>query len=109
MQGLNAQPPDLMQIAKVTEIHFAEAEFVQAAARCLAQLMEISADMAASFKARIDAAVDVSMQDHLYHKQPRVCKIGSVLQIGGRLPTANHQLHQSFVKNLSKHLRSSLS
>ena len=60
---LNAQPPDLKQIAKVSEIQFTDVEFVEAAAQTLAQLMEMFAEEAASSQARIDAAVDKCMQE----------------------------------------------
>ena len=55
-------PPELAQIAKVTEIRLAEAEFASAAARCLNQLVDISAEMEATSKAKIDVAVDLCMK-----------------------------------------------
>ena len=58
---VNVQPPDLAQFAKVTEIRFAEAAFVSVAARCLGQLMDISAEIEASSRVKIDAAVDLCM------------------------------------------------
>ena len=56
-------PFDLEQIAKVTEIQFANAGLVAVAAKSLKGLIEAYADEAASTKAKGDQAVERCMQD----------------------------------------------
>ena len=45
---MNVQPPDLKDIAKMTDVHFPEAQLVKVAAKTLAELMSAAANDANS-------------------------------------------------------------
>ena len=75
------------QIAKMTDIQFASAQLVKVAAKCLAGLMEVYADEAASTKAKIDNAVDKRMQG--LAKSKSAADAESKTTMSGAVSTAN--------------------